>query len=163
MWGSTEPDTVKICDWKYAPFNGGFSWYNDDMLEMFRKEAFPNGVLSDQYDAAHVHLGGNWHIPTSEQFQELLACTDSEWISLDGINGRKFISKTNGNSIFIPAAGYRDSSSVYYVGGYADLWSSTLLSSNPLNACVLDFSSGDCSVYLDVRYYGFSMRPVVTP
>ena len=163
MWGSTEPDTDNPCDWEYAPFNGGFQWYNPDVVETFRKEAFPNGVLSDQYDAAHVHLGGKWHMPTKEQFQELLEYTNTEWVMYfngSGINGHKFTSKTNGNSIFIPTAGYWDYSSVYYVGRRAHLWSSTLDSNDPSSVYYLYFNSDYCYVNNYDRFYGFCVRPV---
>ena len=160
MWGSTEPDTDNPCNWEHAPFNGGFSRYNPDIMEVFRKEAFPNGVFLDQYDAAHVHLGGKWHMPTEEQCQELRDYTDSEWISLEGIHGWKFKSKTNGNAIFIPASGLRYGSSVRYVGSGAYLWSSTFFSSYPNYAYLLYFDSVSCYVGSYYRYYGFCVRPV---
>ena len=160
MWGSTEPCTDKVCYWRHAPFTGDFKLYNEDVFEVFRKEAFPDGILSDQYDTAHVQLGGNWHMPTMEQFQELLEFTDSKWISLEGIRGCQFTSKTNGNAIFMPTSGYRYCSSVNGVGSGACLWSSTLNSSDMYDAYTLSFLSGDCFVDYYRRYYGFCIRPV---
>ena len=160
MWGSTEPDTDRPCNWEHTPFNGGFRWYNEDIVETFRKEAFPNGVLSDQYDAAHTQLGKKWYIPTMEQFKELLDYTDSEWAVFGGISGRKFTSTANGNSIFIPSAGRRNGSSVDYVGSDAYLWSSTLDLSYHGNAYLIDFDSGGCSVGNIYRYDGFCVRAV---
>ena len=160
MWGSTEPCTDKPCDWSHAPFNGGFQRHNLDMFETFRTEAFSNGILSDQYDAAHVQLGGNWRIPTKGQFKELLDCTKSEWVVLNGVNGRRFTSKTNGNSIFIPAAGSRNGSSIYVVGSGARLWSSTLGSGNPYGAYGLYFYSGFVVWNRNYRSFGLSVRPV---
>ena len=161
MWGSTEPDTDKVCDWAHTPFNGGFRWHNPDVVETFRMEAFPDGNLSDQYDAAHVQLGGNWHIPTTEQAKELLDYTDSEWTIFGGILGRIFTSKSNGNAIFIPAAGFREGSSVYYVGSRAYLWSSTLNSRNQGNAYGLNFLLDSCFGYVTYRCDGFCIRPVL--
>ena len=160
MWGSTEPDTDKVCYWAHAPFNGGFVLPNTDMFETFRNEAFPDGVLLDQYDAAHFQLVGNWHMPTNEQFQELIDYTDSEWISVGGINGRRFTSKTNGESIFIPAAGYRSGSCVLYVGSRVRLWGSALCSSSTYYAYHLHFYSGNCYVDYHNCDYGFIIRPV---
>ena len=160
MWGSTEPDTNNPCNLEHTPSNGGFKFFNADMLEAFRKEAFPDGVLLDQYDAANVQLGGNWHMPTQPDFEELKNNTTAVWTSLNGISGRMFTSKTNGNSIFIPASGYRDDSDVYDVGIYADLWSSTLNSDDPTSAYNLDLYSRDCYVNDSYRYYGQSVRPV---
>ena len=161
MWGSTEPDTDKPCNWERTTFNGGFRWCNPDMMEVFKKKAFPNGNLSDQYDAAHVQLGCDWHIPTYELFHELLEYTDSEWISLEGINGRNFISKVNGNYIFIPASGIRNGSSDYDAGRCSILWSSTLYSCDPNDTYRLYFTSG--TIYVGSGNYsrvGFSIRPV---
>ena len=164
MWGSTEPDTGKICNWKYAPFNCGFKWCNPDILEVFRNEAFPNGVLSDQYDAAHVHLGGNWHMPTKEQFKELIDNTTSAWVydyQGSGIKGRTFTSKKDSfKSIFIPATGNRNGLTVLSVGSGAYLWSSTLNSGGPYDAYNLYFNSIHCDVYNLYRSFGYCVRPV---
>ena len=156
MWGSTEPDTDNPCDWEHGPFNGGFSRYNSDMVEIIRKESFHNGILSDQYDAAHVQVGGNWHMPTMEQFHELIDYTDSEWTSFEGIRGRKLTSRYNDHSIFIPASGYRSFLSVYDVGLYAHLRSSTLYSRSPICAPHLYFYSGNCAT----NFRGLCIRPV---
>lgn len=73
-------------------------------------------VLDPEDDAAHVHLGGAWRMPTKEEWEELLEyCT---WIctTYHGIWGVRITSKTNGNSIFIPSSGALsyNSSEIYY-------------------------------------------------
>ena len=67
----------------------------------------------------------------------------------------------NGNSIFLPAAGYCYGSSRYNVGEYGYYWSSTPYESNTYYAYYLYFLSGDHDVVWYSRYYGHTVRPVV--
>jgi hypothetical protein len=76
------------------------------------------------------------------------------------VNGYKVTSKKNGNSIFLPAAGYRDDSSLYGAGSYGYYWSSSLYADYPNYAYVLLFRSGGMDWDYGYRYYGFSVRPV---
>ena len=111
-------------------------------------------------DAAYVS-DNTCRMPTSGDLQELTANTTSTWETLNGVNGRRFTSNTNGNSIFVPAAGYCDDGSVGSVGSYGRLWSSSLYESNPISGWRLFFDSGNVYVYGGNRRYGFSVRAVV--
>lgn len=120
-------------------------------------------TLDPEDDAARAHMGGDWRMPTLDDVQELLDNTDREWIkdyNGTGVNGRKFTSKTNGNSIFIPAAGLRSSSSYFYQGRICDVWSSSVNILDPFNAWDLDFSSGNFLVAYMSRCHGFPVRGV---
>jgi uncharacterized protein (TIGR02145 family) len=114
-------------------------------------------------DVARTEWGGDWRMPTQADLQELIDNTTSVWDSAK--SGRTFTSKTNGNSIFIPAAGRYNGTSSYSVGTYCYLWSSSLTPSNHDNALYLLFSSRDMDIYMDDRdrYYGFSVRGVIKP
>ena len=81
------------------------------------------------YDAARHNMGAPWRMPTVGEFQELNSNCDSEWTDEDGVEGRRFTSRINGNSIFFPAAGYRYGTGLYYHGSYGLYWSSSLYSS----------------------------------
>ena len=108
-------------------------------------------------------MGGDWRMPTKAECQELLNGTTNEWVTNyngTGINGRKFISKTNGNSIFIPAAGFCYDGSVDGVGNYGYVWSSSLNTSDPGNAWYLYFDSSTCRMLHYDRYEGWSVRGV---
>lgn len=116
-------------------------------------------------DAARANMGGDWRMPTLDEIQELLDNTDKEWIkdyNGTGVNGRKFTSKTNGNSIFIPAAGLRSGSLSFYQGCFCDVWSSSVNILDPFNAWDLDFGSGGSLVAYMSRGYGLSVRGVLT-
>ena len=112
-------------------------------------------------DAARANWGGQWVMPTYEEMRELLDNTTNEWTTVNGINGRKFTSKTNGNSIFLPAAGWRGGSSLDYQAQSGDYWSSSVNPSNSGNARYLGFYSGNAGTYSNDRVYGFSVRPVL--
>ena len=101
---------------KPEDYGGYFAWgETEEKLEYSRAnykyyvngnyQNFGNNISGTSYDVAHVKWGGNWCMPTWEDFRELVEYTTSEWITYNGVTGRKFTSKTNGNSIFLPAAG----------------------------------------------------------
>ena len=73
-------------------------------------------------------------MPTKADFDELIANTTSTWETLNGVNGRRFTSKINDKSIFIPAAGYCDGGSFKSAGSGGCYWSSSLYESNSYNA-----------------------------
>ena len=165
MWGSTEPNTTLQCSWKNAPFNGGSSHYNETYFNSVKDTVCPNGILAEEYDTATQIMGSDWRMPTEAEFQELLDNTDNEWVedyNGSGVNGRKFTSKTDETKyIFIPAAGLCSNGSVSDVGDYGLVWSSSLYASRPDYVWVLYFNSGGCGMYLNIRYYGWSVRGVM--
>ena len=111
------------------------------------------------YDAARHNMGAPWRMPTVGEFQELVANCDSEWTDEDGVAGRRFTSRINGNSIFFPASGYRGGTGLYDRGSYGNYWSSSLYSQG--NGYVLVFDSeGVSPANIDNRFYGFSVRAV---
>lgn len=113
-------------------------------------------------DTATYHMGGAWRMPTKKDFQELCDNTTSEWICVNGVNGRLFTSKVNGEQLFFPAAGYCNDDSVEDVGSNGHVWASNLYSGFPGNAWSLNLSSGNVNIsnYYSYRYYGFSVRAV---
>ena len=119
-----------------------------------------NYILFDpEDDAATQIMGSDWRMPTQTEWQELLNNTTNEWTQVNGVNGRKFTA-SNGNSIFIPAAGYCLDGSVNGVGDSGDVWSSSLYASNSYGAWSLDFYSGNCGMDSYDRYEGRSVRGV---
>ena len=114
-------------------------------------------------DAAYVNWGAGWRMPSHAQQQELVnsSYTSTEWTTMNGVYGRKITSLTNGNSIFLPAAGYRYNGSLNDAGSGGYYWSRSLCSYYSGDAWLLDFLSG--VVFTgngNGRYYGQSVRPV---
>ncbi len=119
-------------------------------------------VLDPEDDAATANWGSGWRMPTSQEIDDLYnsAYTTTEWVTVNGVTGRKITSKSNGNSIFMPAAGYRDDASLSSEGSYGDYWSSSLYTSNSGNAYGLSFDSDNVDWDGIERYYGQSVRAV---
>ena len=116
-------------------------------------------VLDKEDDAAAVNWGGSWRMPTTEEQEELRYNCSWTWTTLDGVNGYK-VTGTNGNSIFLPAAGYRAFSSLSYAGSDGYFWSSSLSTYYASDAYYLCFNSSSVSRVYHSRYYGRSVRPV---
>ena len=115
-------------------------------------------TLPSNRDAATVNWGGYWRMPTSGEMNELLNNCTHEWTTQNGVNGRLFTGP-NGNSIFLPAAGYRYSS-LSGAGSDGAYWSSLGYSSDTGRALSLHFSSGYCNNAAGYRYCGYSVRAV---
>ncbi|MBO7226758.1 MAG: zinc-ribbon domain-containing protein [Bacteroidales bacterium] len=112
------------------------------------------------YDVARLCLGEGWRIPTEYEARELIdKCT---WIStnMNGIKGSKVIGP-NGNSIFLPAAGYyygNSHDSVTYNGRY---WTSSPYNNRPNCAYYMYFSNDRHYVNWYRRFQGHPIRPVL--
>ena len=148
-WGETEEkDTY---DWSsYAHCDGSQITCHD----------LGNDIRGTQYDVAQIQWGGTWLLPTQEHIEELLNNCTHEWTMLNGVKGVKFTSKTNGSSIFLPAAGKRYDSVLGETGVKGNYWTSTQDSSNAFAYCLcFDAVLTYCS---DLpRNNGVSIRPVI--
>ena len=114
--------------------------------------------LSD--DAARANWGGSWRMPTDVELTELLEQCTWTWTTQNGVNGYKVTSKSNGNSIFLPAAGHRDDASLKYAGSIGYYWSSSLDMAGSGHAWYVYFNSGDVFRSCNRRCYGQPVRPV---
>ena len=114
------------------------------------------------YDVARAKWRGSWRLPTMAEFDELLDSDNCtwKWTTQDGHKGYKVTSKKNGNSIFLPAAGWRDGTSSYDQGSYGRYWSATPDESYTYNAHRLYFFEGFLNTYCGSRDSGRSVRPV---
>ena len=114
--------------------------------------------LATSADTAAQVWGGQWHMPTKAQFEELTANTTYEWTTINGVNGGKFTAQ-NGNYLFFPAAGEWHNGSQYSVGTYGNYWSSTLIDDG--DSYYLHVRDGRKEVTPYHRLDGYSVRPVV--
>ena len=119
------------------------------------------GILAQTHDAAHVHWGGDWRMPTKQEFEDLISQCDWTWTTLNGVNG--YIVRGKGdyasNSIFLPYAGFGNGTSLNNVGYY---WSSDLhLGYADYYAwCLYFHSSYHGTDSRNYRNYGQPVRPV---
>ena len=116
-WGETEAATVD-----YDTMNYKWRLVEYDTLKV-KGVIDANDNLTSGYDAATVNWGDEWRMPTNEEILELVALENEEF-ELNGVNGRLFHG-TNGNTLFIPYAGYRISSGLTRNDEYGTCWSAT--------------------------------------
>ncbi len=161
-WGETTPKS----EYNWSTYK----WCNgsDDTLTKYctKSDYGYNGftdtktVLDAEDDAARANWGGEWRMPTKADFQELIDNTTSVWRTQNGVYGRKFTSKKNNNSIFLPAAGNRWNGMLKNAGSYGYYWSSSLYEGYPYSAWGLRFDCGYLLTILYDRGGGQSVRPV---
>ena len=125
-----------------------------------------NSIASTKWDAAHTEYGGEWRMPTIDEFKELMNtayCTWT-WTTTDsGVNGYTVTSISNGNSIFLPAAGYREGSTRYSAGTGGRYWSASPSISSADNANFIYFDSESHNYSTWLRIEGYNIRPVYIP
>ena len=114
---------------------------------------------NSQYDAARANWGGSWRLPTKKEMEELKNKCTWTWTTQSGVKGYK-VTGPNGNSIFLPAAGYSRGSSLNRAGEYGLYWSSTPNENDTNRAYNLFFYSSNQNVSWYGRDNGLSVRPV---
>ena len=158
-WGETSPKSNYTSEtYKYC--NGSFDNVTKYCTDSYYGTVDNKTTLELSDDAARVNWGGTWRMPTEAEQDELRNNCTWTWITQNGVDGYKVTSKTNGNSIFLPAAGYRSGTSVYDVGSDGDYWSSSLYESHPGFAFYLCFDSGKVDWFFNLRHEGRPVRAV---
>lgn len=114
-------------------------------------------IFSD--DAATANWGEEWHIPSGEEYVELLLYTNNVWTTQNGVYGRLFTAP-NGASIFLPAAGVREDSDLLEAGNFGDYWTSSLATDYPADALDFVFDLPEGFVDACHRNRGCSIRAV---
>ena len=159
-WAETETknsyywDTYKYGDGKtftkYVPKGdeGGKNGFYDNKT-----------VLDRADDAASQNWGGQWRTPTINEWQELLDNCTWTWTPRGEVNGY-LVTGPSGNSIFLPAGGFRRYGFLDYNNSYGNYWSASLIDSDIDSVYELYFNNDSQSVNNRFRYYGRSIRPV---
>ena len=111
------------------------------------------------HDIAVARLGYDWHLPTISNFEELLnnEYTTQQYTTVGGIRGMLITSLINGNILFLPGAGDRNSTGLYD-NGVGFYWSSYYLRDNI--AALYKFNNNVNNMQYFRRKCGFSIRPV---
>lgn len=161
-WGETKPksiyhwSTYKFCDGegnKLTKYNYDHNYgCVDNLLTLFSID-----------DAAFVNLGDGWRLPTSSEMEELRDSCTWKWTKQEGVYGYKVTSNKKGytgKSIFLPAAGYQNWSTIDYVGVQGHYWVNRLFHLAPVSAYEMHFESNTFSLDYALRCYGRSIRPV---
>lgn len=135
---------TKYCNISKLGYNG----YTDDLI-----------ILQLDDDAATVNWGGDWRMPSKEEWRELFSNTTSMWVTKNAIYGM-FLIASNGNSIFLPAAGVYYNNNVEAAGRLGLYWSSLLDTGFTNCSWHLQFGANECGTWWTERRKGQSVRPV---
>lgn len=168
-----------------------YKWYqpsgSSDISEMTKYVSGEKGddidnrtVLELIDDAANVHWGGNWRIPTKEELEELINNCTWTWTTQKEVydtregqrvftnNGYKVTSNINGNSIFLPASGIDCDGKIYGAHEYTAIWANSKpikygLYSSEENSYAYCLITNEDSIRITGinRYYGIAVRPVL--
>ena len=126
----------------------GYNGYTDDLT-----------ILLPEDDAATANWGNGWRMPTYDECMELRDNTTHTWTTQNGVNGLLYTA-TNGNSLFLPAAGIRGSDVLFDAAIGGTYWSSSLDTRYPDGAWCFDFYSDSYRIVGSGRYNGVTVRPV---
>ena len=110
-------------------------------------------------DAATANWGNGWRMPTEADMQELMYYCTQESTTQNGVEGHRFTGP-NGNSIFLPAAGFRDGTSLSG-GSVGYCWSSSLNTRYSSITYANCMEIGFPNVSMKYRYYGVPVRAVL--
>ena len=165
--GATTPEEYgDYFAWGETETKDEYSWatykYGNNKIHLFKYNIYDDKTtLESEDDAATVNWGGEWRMPTDAEWTELREQCTWTWTTQNGVNGYQVSSKTNGNSIFLPAAGYRKSYSGLLDASFSGkYWSASLNDSIPNFAWDLFFDSDSVGRDDDSRNNGRSVRPV---
>lgn len=144
-------------DYKFYEAGVGYTKYN---------QTDGKTVLELEDDAARANMGGEWRMPTFDDFSELINETTQETITKDGKSGMLFISKSNSNNtIFIPFGGWIINAQIGDIGAYCNLSSNEIGLNGGLSrySHAEYFYAGDGELGMDeeMRWFGYNIRGVI--
>jgi hypothetical protein len=146
-WGETEEKS----DYSVK----SYKFHNPSQKEY---EEIGDSICGTSYDVAHVKWGGSWRLPTIEEIREFTDKCKYKWTTYKGVSGGLFTGP-NGNSIFLPAAGFLDGKQKVLQGGQGEYWSGSIYYDDQ-NANYLFFFRGRADWFNECRLNGISVRPV---
>lgn len=155
-WGETAPkeeytwETYTLCDGSWSTIKK----YNNDA---YYGTVDNKTELEKEDDAAAVIWGGEWRMPSKAEMEELRTKCAWKLTNLNGVSGYEVSSKTNGNSIFIPIAGHRNSDLFFPPGCY--YWTTSLQLNNAGFAHRLYHSVDGTNTNTHYRVHGMPIRP----
>lgn len=169
LWGTKNIGATSPTGWGWYfswgnldghPEGSGYN-FSQDVYDATDAASISQDLDASQ-DAVRAIKGGTWRMPTQYDFAELFnsTYTTNELTTVNGVNGRKVTSKINGKSIFFPAAGNYNGTSLNNRGSGGNYWSSSWVSATSARNLSFD-SSGVNPQSSYGRRYGFSLRGVM--
>lgn len=141
-----------------------YAFFDTSLLGQFKN--IGTDISGTDYDVAHVQLKGNWHMPTKEEWAELREKCTWTYTNRNGVIGYQ-VTGPNDKSIFIPTAGYRLDTTLYYTNAVGSYWTASSLSTPNLisRAYAVEWEGDNTEDYeahntSEERFMGLSIRPV---
>lgn len=160
-WGETEPKEVyNISTYKWC--NGSartLTKYCTDSTYGYNGFVDGKTELDPEDDAAYVHYPGG-RMPTKKQMDELRDFCSWQWIERNGVNGQ-LVTGPNGNTLFLPAGGYKNDSTLKIMGVYGFYWSRDCRTYNSYFSWSLRIESDGYGYGNTPRVRGFLVRGVL--
>lgn len=131
-------------------------------LDNYPSATPPTDINNTDYNLAKIMWGGGWRLPSNNEMWSLLSNCDDEWTTINGTEGIKYTSKTNGNSIFIPIAPVRTGETIEQ-GTKSYYWLNTLNEEDNTMAATFHIDTywkNDWPTAGKERYLGLPIRPV---
>ena len=164
-WGEVVPK--EDYSWATYKYDNGTPWEGLKLTKYCTEASYGDNGFTDnkttlepEDDAARVNWGGSWRMPTDAEWTELREQCTWTWTTQNGINGYQITSKTNSNSIFLPAAGLRYDDILHAVNTMGLYFSSSLDTDNLGYALSCYFDSTGVHRDYDMRRTGRTIRPV---
>ena len=161
-WGETAPNNYPSWD--------TYKWYQSDIKQMTKycldeKQSTYDGKyhLEEADDAVRVIWGGKWRTPTPAEWRELMDPNKCEWTwkTVGGLQGYEVKSKNNGNTIFLPAAGYKTGGLTYPKSSGTHYMTTMLSSTNGFSSVTFEMKDGNYNMSQLYRVHGILIRPVI--
>lgn len=165
-WAETEPRTTNFDAAHYKYYNSSTNTYEKTGTDAYDINGEWLICGNENYDAAAKLWKGSWRMPTDYQITCLVNECNWEWKTnyrSSGHNGY-LVTGPNGNSIFLPAAGFMSGDSFSLDGEEAYYWSGALNTQQTsfMRAFAINFSSTSHARVFTSRVGGRSIRPVIT-
>ena len=142
-WGETEPKE----NYDYSTYKHTNKYNSSDGLT----------VIQPEDDAATVNLGEGWSTPNKAQWVELIQNCRVIETTVGGVMGELFISKVNGNQIFMPRTMYQYGTAPN--NQYSYYMTSELFSGRAL-VILQNFGGGYVTGQSQQQYFGYPVRAV---
>ena len=148
-WGETET--------KQTFYKSNYQYY-DSSTDTYKSLGY--NISGTQYDAAHFIWGGAWRMPTMADFKELRDNCQTRWTTYKGVICKQYTGP-NGNSIYMPAAGYYSGDVLNGKDEAGYYWSADLYPKDERYAyLIVTENSSQNTIYYGGRSLGATIRPV---
>ena len=160
-WGEVAPKDVYY--WaSYIHCNGSSFTITKYNLQLHYGNTIDHRIILEKVDdAAQINCGKEWRIPTKEEWEELEKNCNWTWTLMNNTYGYHINSKKNGNTIFLPAAGFQYADNIKSINSYGYYWSSSLDQKSSCDAWFIQFNKSKIKINSDSRDCGQSIRAVI--